>query len=216
VNASNAGGTGDFSDHFVFTTGFPVAPMLVYPTNNKSEIPIDPIFTWNAVQSATSYQLQLARSINFAPTSMVLDSSGIIDTTCSGIVLENNRFFFWRVNATNSIGTGNWSVTFKFKTAPSSEVADFRELPHDYKLYPNYPNPFNAVTTISFDIPKHSHVIIKIYDGLGREIATLVDEVLERGHYEVLFGDRNLPSGIYLCRLKAGGMILTGKMLLLK
>jgi uncharacterized lipoprotein YddW (UPF0748 family) len=216
VRASNAGGTGDFSDHFAFTTGFPVAPLLVYPNNNTSEIPIDPIFTWNAVVSATSYQLQVARSINFAPTSMVFDSSGIVDTTYSGVVLENNRLFFWRVNATNSIDTGNWSETFKFKTVPSTDVAVYHELPNDYKLYPNYPNPFNMTTIISFDIPEQSHVTLKIYDGLGREIATVVDDMLERGHHEVLFGGRYLPSGIYLYRLKGAGTILTGKMLMLK
>ena len=216
VRASNAGGTGDFSDHFAFTTGFPVAPILVYPTNNTAEIPIDPIFSWNAVDSAASYQLQVAKGINFSSTSIVFDSSGIVDTTYSGIVLENNRLFFWRVNATNSIDTGNWSETFKFKTIPSTDVAVYHEQPDDYKLYPNHPNPFNMTTIISFDIPEQIHVTLKIYDGLGREIATVVDAMLERGHHEVLFGNRNLPSGIYLYRLMAGGMILTGKMLLLK
>ena len=71
-------------------------------------------------------------------------------------------------------------------------------------------------TVISFDIPEQVHVTLKIYDGLGREIDTIVDQVLERGHHEVLFGERNLPSGIYLYRLMAGRTILTGKMLMLK
>ena len=71
-------------------------------------------------------------------------------------------------------------------------------------------------TIISFDIPEQIHVTLKIYDGLGREIATVVDDMLERGHHEVLFGDRYLPSGIYLYRLMTGGMILTSKMLLIK
>ena len=216
VGASNAGGTGDFSDYRSFTTGFPTAPILVYPADNEENIPIEPTFTWNSLDEASSYRLQIATRIIFGTSSTVFDSSGIVDTTFSAITLDDNRFYFWRVSAANSVGTGNWSEIFKLKTIDMTHIAQTLKPPVEYKLYQNYPNPFNMTTIISFDIPEQSHVILKIYDGLGREITTIVDKMLDRGHHEVLFGERELPSGIYLCRLMAGGMILTSKMLLIK
>jgi len=93
----------------------------------------------------------------------------------------------------------------------------------EYQLQQNYPNPFNPSTTIKFKVPELSFVTIKVYDALGNEITTLVDEEKPAGKYEVEFNAnshsgevRNLPSGIYFYRLKAGDYIATKKMVLLK
>lgn len=89
-------------------------------------------------------------------------------------------------------------------------------LPTEYALYQNYPNPFNPSTIISWQSPVGSHQILKVYDMLGNEIATLVDEYKPAGIYEVEFDASNLASGLYLCRMQSGGFTETKKMLFLK
>jgi 5-hydroxyisourate hydrolase-like protein (transthyretin family) len=99
------------------------------------------------------------------------------------------------------------------------------EVPNEFKLYQNYPNPFNPVTKIKFEIPSNGfpigafgndRVVLKIYDILGREIQTLVNESLQPGSYEVTFDGSSLSSGIYFYQLKAGDYIETKKMLMIK
>jgi photosystem II stability/assembly factor-like uncharacterized protein len=85
-----------------------------------------------------------------------------------------------------------------------------------YSLSQNYPNPFNPITTIRFTIPKSDRVQIKVYDMLGREIQTLVNDFKQSGNYEIFFDASNLPSGIYLYRMSSGDYSETKKMLLLK
>ncbi len=88
--------------------------------------------------------------------------------------------------------------------------------PSQFYLYPNYPNPFNPVTTITFDLNRTDHVTLKIYNTLGREIATLVDATLTLGTYKVPFTADNLSSGIYFYTLKSTTHTQTRKMVLLK
>jgi glycosidase len=88
--------------------------------------------------------------------------------------------------------------------------------PEDYNLFQNYPNPFNPTTTIRYGIIKPDLVRIKIYDILGREVKTLVNELKQAGSYEVQFDASGLASGIYLYRIESGSFIQTKKMILLK
>ncbi|MCL5028792.1 MAG: T9SS type A sorting domain-containing protein [Bacteroidetes bacterium] len=92
-------------------------------------------------------------------------------------------------------------------------------LPNDFELFQNYPNPFNPTTIIKYQIPKFGLVQLKIYDVLGREIVTLVNEVQSPGNYSVQFGENvnhRLTSGIYFYTLKAGNFVQARKMILLK
>ncbi len=108
-----------------------------------------------------------------------------------------------------------------------------KEIPDQFNLEQNYPNPFNPETTISYTIPSNLpdgkagvkgetiNVTLKVFDVLGREVATLVNEYQQAGNYNVSFNvetcrGKSLPSGIYFYRLLAGGFIQTKKMLLLK
>lgn len=86
----------------------------------------------------------------------------------------------------------------------------------DFSLYQNYPNPFNPTTKISWLSPVSSRQTIKVYDVLGNEVATLVNEEKPAGNYEVNFDGSNLSSGIYFYQLKAGVFLSTKKMILLK
>jgi photosystem II stability/assembly factor-like uncharacterized protein len=92
-------------------------------------------------------------------------------------------------------------------------------LPECYSLEQNYPNPFNPVTTIKYSIPvvlSPQHVTLIVYDVLGKEIITLVNEEKQQGFYEVKFDGTGLSSGVYFYRLKAGNFTQTKKLVLLK
>lgn len=90
------------------------------------------------------------------------------------------------------------------------------EIPDGYYLGQNYPNPFNPVTNINFGVTKSGNAKLTVYDMLGRETATLVNEVLSAGSYSYTFEASTLNSGTYFYKLEAGGVTLTKKMLLIK
>lgn len=89
-------------------------------------------------------------------------------------------------------------------------------LPKEFALYQNYPNPFNPTTVISYQLPVIGNVTLKVFDILGNEIATLVDEYKPAGRYEVEFDASRLASGIYFYKLQAGEYTAINKMLLIK
>ena len=89
-------------------------------------------------------------------------------------------------------------------------------LPTEYRIYNNYPNPFNPTTNIRFDVPKASEVTLKVYDLTGRQVRTLVSERKEPGTYTVNFNAGNLSSGLYLYRLQAGSYTEVKRMMLIK
>jgi len=86
----------------------------------------------------------------------------------------------------------------------------------NFILNQNYPNPFNSNTKIKYSIPQSSPVQIKVFDVLGKEIQTLVNEEKPVGTYEITWNAENLPSGIYFYQLRAGSFIETKKMTLLR
>ena len=88
-------------------------------------------------------------------------------------------------------------------------------LPNEYSVV-NYPNPFNPSTTIRYALPKDGHVMLKVYDMLGREMMTLVNEEREAGSHEVRLDGTRLGSGMYLCRITAGGFTSVMKISLMK
>jgi len=89
-------------------------------------------------------------------------------------------------------------------------------LPTEFSLEQNYPNPFNPATTIKYDIKERTNVELKVFDILGREIITLVNEEKTAGAYSVEFNATSLPSGVYFYQLSAGNFVETKKMVLLK
>jgi hypothetical protein len=109
-----------------------------------------------------------------------------------------------------------------FRISDLTAIRSFNnEIPKSYILFQNYPNPFNPTTKIKFEIPSNvksetSNVKITIYDILGREVATLVNEDLKTGSYEVKWNASNFSSGIYNYKLVAGDFISVKKMVLIK
>ncbi|MDI6804316.1 MAG: T9SS type A sorting domain-containing protein [Bacteroidota bacterium] len=90
------------------------------------------------------------------------------------------------------------------------------EVPENFKLYSNYPNPFNTSTKIRYDLPENSHVLIQVFNLVGQEIITLKDELQKANSYEIEWNAIGFPSGVYFYRLKVGDNLLSGKMSLIK
>jgi photosystem II stability/assembly factor-like uncharacterized protein len=97
-----------------------------------------------------------------------------------------------------------------------SEIVEVEVIPTKFALYQNYPNPFNSRTTFRYSIPNETKIIIKVYDILGKEIESFVNEERPIGTYELNWNAANLPSGIYFYMLQAGSFVDTRKMILLK
>jgi hypothetical protein len=99
---------------------------------------------------------------------------------------------------------------------PPTVNVEKESLSGDFELLQNYPNPFNPITTIRYQIPEPALVIIKVFNVLGKEIATLVSEEKPNGNYEVEFTGNGLASGVYYYRITAGSFSQTRKMILLR
>src|SRR5205085_9879602 len=89
-------------------------------------------------------------------------------------------------------------------------------IPEFFNLYQNYPNPFNPVTRIQYAVPKEGNVKLIVYDMLGKEISTLVNQRSQPGRYEVEFDASNLASGVYFYKIEAEAFTDIKKMILLK
>lgn len=112
-------------------------------------------------------------------------------------------------------------LTFIFTPHPVSVVHLSNEIPGKFSLFQNYPNPFNPQTKIKFDVPQNvksqtSNVKLVVYDLLGREAATLVNEELTPGTYQADWDASNFSSGVYFCKITAGDFVETKKMVLMK
>ncbi len=127
---------------------------------------------------------------------------------------------------TSPDSTGNDSAVTLSMNSPILELARWTnligiqgisaEIPKEYKLYQNFPNPFNPSTTINFDIIKAGNVKIVLYDVLGREVKTIVNENTEPGRFKVVFNADNFASGLYFYRITSNDFTDVKKLLIVK
>lgn len=108
------------------------------------------------------------------------------------------------------------AVDIRVIMPPLEKVLSNQELNQDYSLFQNYPNPFNSSTTITYTLIKSSIVSLKIYDVLGKEVLTLVNEFIEKGTHSIEFNLPDLPSGIYLYKFQSEHFVESRKLVLLK
>jgi len=118
---------------------------------------------------------------------------------------------------TTSPSSGTIPVAFIDWISPlTTDVTISGGQPTDFALLQNYPNPFNPTTIIRYTLPVRSQVTLVVYNALGQEIATLVDQVQDSGAKAVQFDAAGLASGLYLYRLQAGSFVQTRSMVLLR
>ena len=122
---------------------------------------------------------------------------------------EGHSWGSWRAHLDNVL-----EYFFPYDT--TTVVHEKLKIPDSYELAHNYPNPFNPSTTINYSIPTHSHVSLKVFDVLGREVSVLVDKEQSSGNYKLKFDASSLTSGVYFYRMQAGQYVETKKMVLMK
>jgi hypothetical protein len=128
------------------------------------------------------------------------------------MIYAGENFGPWRADYASNPGVAGYPL--KLVTTGIYDRNDF--VPSSFTLYQNYPNPFNPSTTISFDLPSNGFVSLKIYDLLGREITTLINQELSSGKHRINFDGKTLTSGVYLYTLQFNGNIQSRKMILIK
>ncbi|MBK9098793.1 MAG: T9SS type A sorting domain-containing protein [bacterium] len=111
---------------------------------------------------------------------------------------------------------GSYALVDQLSLSGASDVKQLSGLPKEFNLSQNYPNPFNPSTKIEYSISEASFVQLKVYDILGNEVATLVDEEQSAGSYGADFSRAELSSGMYIAKLQAGNFTKTIKMILMK
>ena len=108
------------------------------------------------------------------------------------------------------------SDTVWITVVPLTGVRERADVPPDVRLEENFPNPFNPSTSIRYALPNKLHVTLTVFNTLGQQVATLVNEVQEAGYHEVRFDGSGLASGVYFYRLRAGDFVQSRKLVLLK
>ena len=205
--------------------------LLKPESGNSNSRAID--FLWNSASKLhknfdweIKYDLIISRESTFKNNMIIKD---IFDTTYHSQPLELDKKYYCKILARTYLGDSLWSSNIKwfYITPNATDVSEIRnKIKEVFKISQNYPNPFNPTTIINFTIPKTTFVILKVYDVLGNEIATLVNEEKTAGNYNVEFSAKGgsassgnsdgLASGIYLCRIIAGEYVRTMKMILIK
>jgi len=191
----------------------PAAVILVAPEDDATVGKDSVHFFWSPASSgALRYKWLLATDSLF--------SSSVIDSLLTGTskvmyALAGGQSYWWKVAAGNAKGWGPFSVTCRFTTL-LTDISENQDIPREFGLSQNYPNPFNPTTVVSSQVPVVSHVKLAIYDALGREVAVLVNERRAAGSYHDTFDASGLASGVYVCRMAAGGFVQSRKMLLIK
>jgi hypothetical protein len=197
---------------YIENSGFPPLPVELsgFSANVLSDNEV--ILNWTTETEVSNYGFEIQRQ-NFGDT----------DWTRIGFVAGNgnsNSPKHYSFTDDNPVNGSKFNYRLKQIDTDGnyefSNVIDAEIIPADYFLYQNYPNPFNPVTKITYQISKESKVVINVYDILGSEVVSLVNDIKEPGYYDVEFKSTNLPSGTYIYRMTAGDFVEVKKMILMK
>ncbi len=184
--------------------------------------------TWTDLTIFTSYDLNDLHFFTEDSGLVVGDGGRILKTVDGGANFETDYSLTQKnFHAIEFAGNGSgwivgekgtmYSTTNRGGIATSTEEPLTGTIPVDIQLHQNYPNPFNPSTNIRYQVPSNSTVSLKVYDMLGREVATLLNgKAQPAGEYEVTFNTGNLSSGMYLYRLEVNQTIITKKLTLIK
>jgi hypothetical protein len=196
--------------------GSPATLSLLSPADNDTGIVLNPVLHWSAPPgNAYFYGVQVSADSGFssllADTTMTTDSVQLYG-------LHTGTTYYWRVYVQNEYGASYYQVPApRFTTTVVSGVEDPpQSVPRQFVLYQNYPNPFNPSTTIRYVLPAGAHVVLKLFNILGEELVTVVDERQEAGEHSALIDAGNLPNGVYTYTMTAGAFRASKKMSLIK
>jgi uncharacterized delta-60 repeat protein len=201
------------------TYGNDVPGGLIFGIDNKITIGLTTLSNrWSIAKFDLDYgTLDPNFGISFYP----ITESGYNQQSFVSAIAQQSDGKYILVGGTKYSSTNNWDVmVLRFIDNPevvTGIAADnHNSLPADFSLLTNYPNPFNPVTTIRYQLPQSGWTIVKVFDLAGQEIQTLVDGSQAQGEHQVEFDASGLSNGIYFCRLSAPGFTATQKMILMK
>jgi len=190
-------------------------PVLVSPPNNSNNIPLTTALVWSNISGAINYLVQVSPLTNF---SIITDSATV--TLNQRVIpagkLQVNTTYFWRVRATNGLGTGPWTEPWSFGTTSVGINQISSEVPSAFKVYQNYPNPFNPETKIKFDVPEKSFVSLKVYDVSGKEIANVFSGNVNAGKFEANWNASEYSTGVYFMKFASDKYSSVKKIVLAK
>ncbi len=207
----------------------PSQPQITSAVVNTSDVTLNwlPAMDDHTPQSSLTYNVRIGSSPGESDVlnPMSIENNGFRKLMTIGnsnfktewtIMGLEDGIYYWSVQAIDGAMAGSVFSQEGVFTIGSVLSSENEFLPNEFKLGQNYPNPFNPATTIKYMIKDQSLVSLKIYDVLGNEVATLVNEIKPKGAYTFKFDASSLPSGVYFYRLTAGNFIETKKLLLLK
>jgi hypothetical protein len=194
------------------------------------QAPCNPILSWNAnleADLASSGTYELERKIGTDGSWNLLTATTNLSYTDGGVTLSPTGTYWVYYRARAKDAANNYSdyctpICVVAKTVPSffavNQQYDLNQQDRatEFSLHQNNPNPFNPVTVIDYSLPEQLPVQLKVYDILGREIVTLVNEVQDAGYKTLTFDGKDYPSGIYFYRILAGRFMEVKKMILAK
>jgi hypothetical protein len=219
VPTGNGDGTIDSTEFLVLTeTPLPIqlASFTATPLPN-ARVRLD----WVTLSEVNNYGFEIQRKQTGDPEFQTLPNSFV-----SGHGTTNEPHSYSFIDST--VSSGQWSYRLKqidldgtVHHGPEVIVdlltgVEEGTVPAAFALYQNFPNPFNPTTSIRFDVPRLSHVNLIVYNALGQDVMTLVNEVRRPGKYQALFNADRLSSGVYFYKLTIGGDVSTKKMILTK
>jgi hypothetical protein len=160
------------------------------------------------------YAIYRSTDANFTADSMKVATYTTTENVYNDIDVIQGVTYYYLVTAVDY--AGNNSEVSQKVFALVTDVEPGAEIPTVYELGQNYPNPFNPSTVIKFSIPNSGLVTLKVFNILGQEVVTLVNEIKPIGIYEVSFDASNLTTGLYIYRIESGDFTATKKMMLIK
>ncbi len=195
-------------DNVIVPNRVPGPFVRLSPQEGAAVDPQSTLLSWTSSHDADGDPVTYDVSLTFDGTDTTFslsDTSMTVDFLSFGL-LDGSYTANWSVTATDGQHTiqasnGAGSFTFDIATAVSQETP--AQIPEEFALSQNFPNPFNPTTTIEFALPQQAHVTLKVFDLLGREIATLVDARLRPGFHRTVLSGEGLSSGVYLYRIHA-------------
>ena len=219
----------------------PGIPQLSSPENNTNPGTNHPTLEWEVPSDADGdslhFRVEIATDENFSnsvygspfrstfnptgfnPSPPLAEATGSCSFAFQLLLPDGD--YWWRVTAYDGKVYGDSSETWKFIITPTSTENRKDQIPKEFTIYPNYPNPFNPTTTITYSFPKASNVKLQIFDLNGRSLRLLVNDKQPSGIHSVQWdatdekGTR-VTSGIYICSLIVGEIVLNQKLILVK
>jgi Secretion system C-terminal sorting domain len=231
-SSNNTSITQTVTDNITYTANYSgiadASPMNIHFTSIDGQ---DITLGWTEHPCPYVTQYQIWRKVKGGSTSLVGTVNRGTTSFTDGMYMQNNyngsKSLFYTVkayylppNTTNGTWNdpGYYNISGDLDLKPKSQsqyMSVAQEIPTEYNME-NYPNPFNPTTAINYQIPKDGFVTLKIYDMLGREVATLVNDNKTAGYYKVNFDAGRLTSGVYIYTIKSNDFFLSKKMLLMK